>query len=197
MDRLDGKILRLLQQDAKQSVSDIADKIGLSTTPCWRRIQALEKKGVIVKRVALLDAQKLNLGMTVFVQVKAARHDSVWLNKFATHAANIEQIVEFYRMSGEYDYMLKVVVADMQAFDVFYKKLVDGIDLSDVISSFAMEQIKYTTALPLQHHGLTIAAITRKTNVRLSFGRKLLPRFFTPTLHSFALQGLIDKLNSG
>ncbi|MFT4939687.1 MAG: Lrp/AsnC family transcriptional regulator [Paraglaciecola sp.] len=150
MDRLDGKILRLLQQDAKQSVSDIADKIGLSTTPCWRRIQALEKKGVIVKRVALLDAQKLNLGMTVFVQVKAARHDSVWLNKFATHAANIEQIVEFYRMSGEYDYMLKVVVADMQAFDVFYKKLVDGIDLSDVISSFAMEQIKYTTALPLQ-----------------------------------------------
>jgi Lrp/AsnC family transcriptional regulator len=149
MDRLDGEILRLLQQDATQSVSDIAEQIGLSTTPCWRRIQALEKQGVIVKRVALLDAHKLNLDLTVFVQVKAAKHDAVWLSKFAAHAENIEQIVEFYRMSGEYDYMLKVVVADMQAFDVFYKKLVSGIDLSDVTSSFAMEQIKYTTALPL------------------------------------------------
>jgi Lrp/AsnC family transcriptional regulator len=149
MDKLDGEILRLLQKDATQSVSEIAEKIGLSTTPCWRRIQTLEKQGVITKRVALLDAQKLDLNLTVFVQVKAAKHDSVWLNKFAVHAANIEQIVEFYRMSGEYDYMLKVVVADMQAFDVFYKKLVNGIDLSDVTSSFAMEQIKYTTALPL------------------------------------------------
>jgi Lrp/AsnC family transcriptional regulator len=149
MDRLDVEILRLLQRDATQSVSEIADKIGLSTTPCWRRIQTLEKKGVITRRVALLDAQILNLNLTVFVQIKAAKHDSVWLNKFAAHAANIEQIVEFYRMSGEYDYMLKVIVADMQAFDVFYKKLVDGIDLSDVNSSFAMEQIKYTTALPL------------------------------------------------
>lgn len=149
MDKLDTEILNLLQQDATQSVRDIAGKIGLSTTPCWRRIQTLERSGVIVKRVALLDPEKLGLGMTVFVQVKAARHDSVWLAKFAQHAENIEQIVEFYRMSGEYDYMLKVVVADMKAFDVFYKKLLGGIELSDVTSSFAMEQIKYTTALPV------------------------------------------------
>ena len=104
---------------------------------------------MIKQRVALLDANKLNLGLTVFVQVKAAKHDSQWLNKFAQHAQGIEQIVEFYRMSGEYDYLLKVIVADMQAFDIFYKKLVGGIDLSDVTSSFAMEQIKYTTAIPV------------------------------------------------
>jgi len=149
MDKLDREILRLLQIDATQSVAGIAEQIGLSTTPCWRRIQLLEKQGIIDKRVALLNPEKIGLGMTVFVQVKASKHDSVWLKKFADHAAYIEQIVEFYRMSGEYDYMLKVVVADMQAFDVFYKKLVDGIDLSDVTSSFAMEQIKYTTSLPL------------------------------------------------
>lgn len=149
MDKLNGEILRLLQKDATQSVADIALQIGLSTTPCWRRIQSLEKQGIIDKRVALLNPEKIGLGMTVFVQVKAAKHDSVWLKKFADHATNIEQIVEFYRMSGEYDYMLKVVVADMQAFDVFYKKLVEGVDLSDVTSSFAMEQIKYTTALPV------------------------------------------------
>lgn len=149
MDKLDREILRCLQQDATQSVADIAGKIGLSTTPCWRRIQVLESKGIIEKRVALVNAGAIGLNMTVFVQVKAAKHDSVWLKKFAEHAQSIEQIVEFYRMSGEYDYMLKVVVADMPAFDVFYKKLVGGIDLSDVTSSFAMEQIKYTTALPV------------------------------------------------
>ncbi|MGJ8681770.1 Lrp/AsnC family transcriptional regulator [Paraglaciecola sp.] len=149
MNKMDVEILRLLQQDSTLSVADIADKVGLSTTPCWRRIQLLEKNGVIDKRVALLNADKLGLNLTVFVQVKAGRHDANWLEKFAEHAKSIEQIVEFYRMSGEYDYMLKVVVADMQAFDVFYKKLVTGIDLSDVTSSFAMEQIKYTTALPV------------------------------------------------
>jgi Lrp/AsnC family transcriptional regulator len=149
MDKLDREILRLLQQDATQSVSDIADKIGLTTTPCWRRIQNLEQQGIIKQRVALLDASKLKLGMTVFVQVKAGKHDSNWLTKFAEHAAKIEQVVEFYRMSGEYDYLLKVMVTDMQAFDVFYKQLVSGVDLSDVTSSFAMEQIKYTTALPV------------------------------------------------
>jgi Lrp/AsnC family transcriptional regulator len=149
MDKLDREILRLLQQDATQPVSDIADKIGLSTTPCWRRIQTMERNGVLTKRVALLDPEKLGLGMTVFVQVKAAEHDSVWLVKFAQYAENIERIVEFYRMSGEYDYMLKVLVAEMKAFDVFYKKLLGGIELSDVNSSFAMEQIKYTTALPV------------------------------------------------
>jgi Lrp/AsnC family transcriptional regulator len=149
MDRIDKEILRILQHDSTLAVSEIADRVGLTTTPCWRRIQTLEQQGVIKQRVALLDANKLNLGLTVFVQVKAAKHDSQWLNKFAQHAQDIEQIVEFYRMSGEYDYLLKVIVADMQAFDIFYKKLVGGIDLSDVTSSFAMEQIKYTTAIPV------------------------------------------------
>lgn len=149
MDRVDKEILRLLQQDATMPVSEIADKIGLTTTPCWRRIQLLEKQRVITKKVALLDAEKLNLGMTVFVQVKAGRHDALWLKQFAEHAESIEEVIEFYRMSGEYDYMLKVVVSDMKAFDVFYKKLVEGIELSDVTSSFAMEQLKYTTALPV------------------------------------------------
>ncbi|WP_166424325.1 Lrp/AsnC family transcriptional regulator [Paraglaciecola sp. 20A4] len=149
MDKLDRELLKLLQEDATLSVSEMAEAVGLSTTPCWRRIQNLEKHGIIKKRVALLDAEKLNLGMTVFVQVKAGQHDINWLSRFAEHAAGMEQIVEFYRMSGEYDYMLKVVVSDMKAFDVFYKKLVGGIELSDVTSSFAMEQIKYTTALAI------------------------------------------------
>lgn len=149
MDRTDREILRLLQNDATLSVNEIADQVGLSTTPCWRRIQLLEKNGVINKRVALLDPEKLDLSMTVFVQVKAGRHDAGWLERFSTHARDMEEVIEFFRMSGEYDYLLKVVVRDMKAFDVFYKKLVDGVDLSDVTSSFAMEQIKYSTALPL------------------------------------------------
>lgn len=149
MDSIDRRILHLLQKDATRSVSDIADEVGLSTSPCWRRIQVLEKNGVIQGRVALLDAEKLSLAMTVFVQVKAGQHDGDWLKRFARHAGDMDEVVEFYRMSGEYDYMLKVVVEDMKAFDVFYKKLVAGIELSDVTSSFAMEQIKYTTALPL------------------------------------------------
>jgi Lrp/AsnC family transcriptional regulator len=150
MDALDKAILRMLQQDCTVSVNHIADSVGLSTTPCWRRIQQLEKKGIINKRVALVDAEKVGLGMTVFVQVKAGKHDDKWLNAFASHASHLDEVVEFYRMSGEYDYLLKVVVTDLKAFDIFYKKLVSGVDLSDVTSSFAMEQIKYTTVLPVR-----------------------------------------------
>ncbi len=149
IDVLDKEILRLLQTDLTLSVTEIAERVGLSTTPCWRRIQRLEADGVVCKRVALLDQEKLNLGMTVFVQIKAARHDAKWLKDFAQYAKDMPNIVEFFRMSGEYDYLLKVVVADMKAFDEFYKKLIAGVQLSDVTSSFAMEQIKYTTALPL------------------------------------------------
>lgn len=151
LDKIDKEILYLLQRDSTRSVAEIAEHVGLTQTPCWRRIQSLEQRGIIVGRVALLDADKINVGLTVFVQVKAGRHDTAWLAKFARHAEALEQVVEFYRMSGEYDYMLKVMVADMAAFDLFYKKLVAGIDLSDVTSSFAMEQIKFTTALPLAH----------------------------------------------
>lgn len=149
MDKIDRKILRLLQQDATLSVNELAEQVGLTSTPCWRRMQNLDKQGVIVGRVALLDPVKLNLGLTVFVQVKAGHHDANWLKRFAEHAGAMEEVVEFYRMSGEYDYMLKVVVSDMHAFDHFYKRLVSGIELSDVTSSFAMEQIKYTTELPV------------------------------------------------
>ncbi len=151
LDRIDKEILSLIQEDAERSLADIAETVGLSQTPCWRRIQRLQETGYITKRVGLLNAQKLGLSMTVFVQVKAARHDGNWLDKFAHHASGFEEVVEFYRMSGEYDYLLKVLVADMASFDHFYKRLVNGIDLNDVTSSFAMEQIKYATAIPLNH----------------------------------------------
>ncbi|WP_414828665.1 Lrp/AsnC family transcriptional regulator [Alteromonas sp. H39] len=151
IDRIDRDILALLQQNADVPLSDIAEQVGLTQTPCWRRIQRLEQQGLISRRVALLDAQKLGLAMTVFVQVKAGRHDGSWLDAFARHASAFDEVVEFYRMSGEYDYMLKVQVTDMASFDHFYKRLVNGIELSDVTSSFAMEQIKYDTALPLHH----------------------------------------------
>lgn len=149
MDNIDIKILKQIQQDATLSISELADRVGLSTTPCWRRVQQLEKSGVIKGRVALLDAEKLDLGMTVFVQIKAAKHEARWLQEFARNASLMDEITEFYRMSGEYDYMLKVVVKDMVAFDHFYKRLIASAELFDVNSSFAMEQIKYATALPI------------------------------------------------
>ncbi|MBU2977262.1 Lrp/AsnC family transcriptional regulator [Alteromonas sp. C1M14] len=151
LDKTDKAILSLLQSNCETPVNDIAEAVGLTSTPCWRRIQRLQRDGYITRRVALLSAKQLGLAMTVFVQVKAARHDDKWLDKFAQHAAGFEEVVEFYRMSGEYDYLLKVLVTDMASFDHFYKRLVAGIDLSDVTSSFAMEQIKYSTEMPLAH----------------------------------------------
>ncbi|GFD90690.1 ArsR family transcriptional regulator [Tenacibaculum sp. KUL152] len=151
LDNTDRAILSLLQQNAETPVADIAEKVGLTVTPCWRRIQKLEEKGIISRRVALLQARLLGLTMTVFVQVKAGKHDGKWLAAFAKHAASFDEVVECYRMSGEYDYLLKVLVTDMDCFDHFYKRLVNGIECSDVTSSFAMEQIKYTTAVPLNH----------------------------------------------
>lgn len=149
MDNIDNKILGILQRDSTLNISELAEQVGLTTTPCWRRIQQLEKNGIIKKRVALLDPEKLGLGMTVFVQIKAGKHDGKWLENFARNASLMDEITEFYRMSGEYDYMLKVIVKDMVAFDHFYKRLIASANLSDVTSSFAMEQIKYSTALPL------------------------------------------------
>jgi Lrp/AsnC family transcriptional regulator len=151
LDNTDRAILSLLQQNAETPVADIAEKVGLTVTPCWRRIQKLEEKGIISRRVALLQARLLGLTMTVFVQVKAGKHDGKWLAAFAKHAASFDEVIECYRMSGEYDYLLKVLVTDMDCFDHFYKRLVNGIEFSDVTSSFAMEQIKYTTAVPLNH----------------------------------------------
>jgi len=151
MDQIDRKILAALQEDAGRPVADIAAAVGLSQSPCWRRIQKLEVDGVIQRRVALLDAAKLNVGVTVFVAVRTSRHDLDWIETFARAVTDIPEVVEFYRMSGEIDYLLRVVVPDIAAFDAVYKRLIARVPLSDVTSSFAMEQIKYTTALPLDY----------------------------------------------
>ncbi len=151
MNRIDRNILKLLQEDSTLSTADIAGQVGLSTTPCWRRIQRLEESGVIRKKVALLSRDKLNLGVNVFVAVKTNQHNWEWLANFSEVVRQFPEVVEFYRMAGESDYLLRVVVPDIPAFDAFYKKLVQTTDLSDVSSSFAMEQIKYTTSLPLEY----------------------------------------------
>jgi Lrp/AsnC family transcriptional regulator len=151
MDPTDRRILACLQEDATLPLAEIAKRVGLSSTPCWRRIQKLEQDGVILKRVALLNGAKLNCGVTVFVSVRTSQHNAAWLERFAAAVAEIPEVVEFYRMSGEIDYLLRVVVPDIAAYDAFYKRLIEHIDLSDVSSSFAMEQIKFTTALPLTY----------------------------------------------
>ena len=151
MDRLDRKILRLLQEDATLAVADIAKKVGLSTTPCWRRIQKLKETRVIRKQVVLCDPAALNVGVTVFISVRTNQHSQTWLNKFAKHVTDIPEVIEFYRMSGDVDYLIRVVVPDIATYDTVYKKLIKIADLHDVSSSFAMEQIKYTTALPVDY----------------------------------------------
>ena len=149
LDDMDVKILTLLQKDCTLPVADIGKAVGLSTTPCWRRIQKLEEAGVIKGRVAVLDAGMVNAGVTVFVSIKTDKHDIAWLDKFRRAVDDFPEVIEFYRMSGEVDYLLRVVVPDIEAYDVFYKKLIGRIEIAKVSSAFAMEQIKYTTALPL------------------------------------------------
>jgi Lrp/AsnC family transcriptional regulator len=151
VDATDRAILACLQEDATMPVAEIARRVGLSSTPCWRRIQKLEEAKVIRARVALLDRRQLNVGVTVFVSVRTNQHSVAWLETFAAAVADLPEVVEFYRMSGEIDYLLRVVVPDIAAYDRFYQKLIAKIELSDVSSSFAMEQIKYTTALPLDY----------------------------------------------
>ncbi|MCE2482025.1 MAG: Lrp/AsnC family transcriptional regulator [Alphaproteobacteria bacterium] len=151
MDAIDRQILAELQRDATLSLNDIAQRVGLSSTPCWRRIKRLEQSGVIRERVALLDGAKLNVGTTVFVSVKAQRHTDAWLAEFTQAVAGFPEVVELYRMSGEVDYLLRVVVPDIAAYDAFYKRLRAAVDVGDMTSSFAMEEIKYTTALPLTY----------------------------------------------
>jgi Lrp/AsnC family transcriptional regulator len=151
LDAIDKKILALLQQNAALPVAEIAEKVNLSTTPCWRRIQRLEEAGVIRQRVALLEPAKLNLGVTAFVAVKTNQHNASWLKKFAEAVADIPEIVEVYRMSGDVDYLLRVVVPDIAGYDAVYKRLIQKVELVDVSSSFAMERMKFTTALPLTY----------------------------------------------
>ena len=150
LDDMDLKILRVLQADATRPVAEIGKEVGLSTTPCWRRIQKLEEAGVIQARVALLDPAKVNVGVTVFVSIKTDQHSIGWLERFHAAVQDFPEVVEFYRMSGEVDYLMRVVVPDIAAYDAFYKKLIARIDISKVSSAFAMEQIKFTTALPLE-----------------------------------------------
>jgi Lrp/AsnC family transcriptional regulator len=150
LDEMDVKILRILQTDCTRPVAEIGKEVGLSTTPCWRRVQKLEEAGIIQRRVAILDANQVNAGVTVFVSIKTDQHSHGWLEKFHGAVADFPEVVEFYRMSGEVDYLLRVAVPDIAAYDAFYKKLIARIEIAKVSSAFAMEQIKYTTALPLQ-----------------------------------------------
>ena len=151
MNATDLQILALLQADATLSVQEIADQVHLSPTPCWRRIQKLEREGYVRKRVALLDAARLNVGVTVFVGIKTNQHNQAWFDRFNQAVSAIPEVLEFYRMSGEVDYLLRVVVPDIAGYDAVYRKLIRDVDLFDVTSSFAMEQIKFTTALPLDY----------------------------------------------
>lgn len=151
MDDKDKKILTLLQEDAMMPVAEVASHVGLSTTPCWRRIQKLEEEGVIRKRVALLDRHKLNVGVTVFVAVKTRHHVTDWLEKFKGALDSIPEVVEAYRLSGDIDYLLRIVVPDIEAYDGVYKRLIEMVEFSDVSSSFAMEDMKFTTALPVKY----------------------------------------------
>ncbi len=132
-------------------VADIAERAGLSTSPCWRRIQKLTEDGVIRGRVALLDPDKVNVGVNVFVTIRTNQHNMGWAEKFCREVAKIPEVVEFYRMSGQVDYLLRVVVPNIAAYDDVYKRLIKVADLFDVSSSFAMETIKYTTALPTSY----------------------------------------------
>ena len=146
---MDVKILDILQQDCTLAVAEIGKRVGLSTTPCWRRIQRLEETGVIRQRVAVLEPRAVGAGVTVFVSIKTDQHSLDWLERFHAAVVDFTEVVEFYRMSGEVDYLLRVVVPDIAAYDAFYKKLIARIEIAKVSSAFAMEQIKYTTSLPL------------------------------------------------
>ena len=148
LDNIDRAILRLLSLDASLSLNDIADKVGLTATPCWKRIKRMEETGVIKSRVAVLDADKLGLPVSVFVSVETADHSAAWLERFAQAVAATPEIVGAWRMSGDVDYLLHVIVPDIAAYDSFYRKLIAAVHLRNVSSRFAMERMK-NGALPI------------------------------------------------
>ncbi len=150
LDSVDKQILRLLQNDSSLSLNDLADAVNLTTTPCWKRLKKLEDSGVIKKRVTLLDPEVVGLSFTAFVMIQTSDHSHEWYRRFVDTVTDYDEVMEFYRMAGEYDYMMKVLARDMRSFDEFYKKLVNSVEgLSKVTSTFAMESLKYTTELPL------------------------------------------------
>ncbi len=151
MDAIDRKIISLLQDNSETPVHEIAAQVNLSVTPCWRRIQKLKDSGVFRKQVALCDPVKLNCGVTVFISIRTSQHSQTWFDTFAQHVTDIPEVVEFYRMSGDVDYLIRVVVPDIASYDRVYKRLIKITDIYDVSSSFAMEQLKYTTALPVDY----------------------------------------------
>jgi Lrp/AsnC family transcriptional regulator len=149
MDKIDRRILAILQEDADVSLAVLAARVHLSQTPCWKRIQRMQKEGVILRRVALLSAEKLGLGLTVFVSVETGDHSSEWLDRFSTTVSAMPEVMDLYRMAGDVDYTMRVVVADVGAYDAFYKRLIEAVPLKNVTSRFAMERIKSTTALAI------------------------------------------------
>lgn len=150
MDNTDKLILTTLQHNGRLSVAEVADQVGLSKTACWRRIQKLEEDGVIDGSVTLLNKEKLNLGLTVFISIKTNQHNTQWYQNFCQVVAGIAEVIGVYRMSGELDYLIQAVVPDMRGYDALYKRIIEA-DLHDVSASFVMETIKHTTALPLEH----------------------------------------------
>jgi Lrp/AsnC family transcriptional regulator len=149
LDLIDRKIVAELQRDATLSIAQIADRVGLSQTPCWKRIQKLAQTGVITGRVALAAPEKLGLGLTAFVEIEALDHSAAWRDTFAAVVAAMPEVMELHRMADDVDYLMRVAVADMAAFDAFYKRLTDAVALKNVTSRFAMERIKSTTVYPL------------------------------------------------
>jgi Lrp/AsnC family transcriptional regulator len=150
IDKTDRKLLALLQQDCTLSLNELAEAVNLTSTPCWKRIKKLEEEGVILGKVALLDGDKLGLSLTAFVRIKTQQHSSQWYQNFVEQIESFPEVLSFYRMAGEYDYLMQVQVADMKSYDNFYKKFVSAVPgLLDVTSNFAMERIKSTTHLPL------------------------------------------------
>jgi Lrp/AsnC family transcriptional regulator len=149
LDAQDRQLLELMQQDASLSVADLAEKIAISKSACWRRIQKFEENGVIRQRVTLLNPAKLGLGLTVFVTIRTNQHNAAWAEKFNSVVQGVEGVLEVYRLGGQIDYLLKAVVADMPGYDRLYQKLIDA-DLFDVTASFVMEEIKVTTVLPIR-----------------------------------------------
>lgn len=161
LDKFDYAILAALQSDGSLSIAALSEKIGLSGTPCWKRVKRLEEEGYIESRVAIINRQKVGLPVTVFVSVRTGQHDEKWLRRFAAAVTVMPEVQEFHRMSGDIDYLLKVVTTDIKGYDAFYKKLIKAAQLLGVSSAFSMEQIKYSTELPLEliAHGLSGQAI--------------------------------------
>ncbi len=150
LDKLDCLILDALQHDGSLSIAQLGERVGLSSTPCWKRVKRLEEEGYIERRVAIVNRKKVGLPVTVFVSIRAGQHDEKWLARFAAGVALLPEVQEFHRMSGDVDYLLKVVTSSIEGYDTFYKKLIRVAQLSGVSSAFSMEQIKSTTALPME-----------------------------------------------